>query len=313
MTYQKSKNENMRHKNIHHSQVTHQHKNQQYQNQINPVWNLKHNIVQTSPLYTLCRFIPKGHKVQLQFYQSSCILSYVRRRKDNIKRGDYKQQSYHITSSFHPSLGQGNKGTVVYGTLFHVQNCRCFTIEDVWYFKSQRTKEIPWPDKDNYMIQILQHIKQDYFGKNSIIIGSCVSRVSKTDLMDVVQSIDYPIYGIQHLYYNQYKIERYHNDSKIFKIKADILPDIYHLYNENECIGQACIPDYKSSVMMNMHFRNIKENENLDALEESDDEEEFQNESLDKYVDMKKELYFRCKWNKEFHLWVPIEISKERK
>jgi superfamily II DNA/RNA helicase len=37
----------------------------------------------------------------------------------------------------------------------------------------------------------------------------------------------------------------------------------------------AFIPDYSTSVMMNKLFRNIKENQNLDALEESDDEEEF--------------------------------------
>ena len=37
----------------------------------------------------------------------------------------------------------------------------------------------------------------------------------------------------------------------------------------------ACIPNYKTSMMMNALFRNIKENRNLDLLEESDDEEEF--------------------------------------
>ena len=282
-----------------------------FKNKSNPVWTMQNNNNSNStPSYTLCRFIPKGHKVQLQFYKTSCILSYIQKRdfRKNTKQNK-TQHSYHVTSSFHPSLGQGNIGTIVYGTLFYVQHCRCFTIEDIWYFKSQRTKETSWLDKEQYMLQILQDIKQDYFGKQSIIIGSCVSRLSKKDLLQCVNSIDYPIYGIQELYFNQYKMERYQNESRIFKIKADILPDIYHLYNENECIGQACIPDYKTSVMMNTHFRNIKENENLDALEESDDEEEFQNESLDKYVDMKKELYFRCKWNKEFHLWVPIEVS----
>ena len=41
---------------------------------------------------------------------------------------------------------------------------------------------------------------------------------------------------------------------------------------------------------MNSLFRNIKENRNLDLLEESDDEEEFENTSLDKFVDLDKEL-----------------------
>ena len=35
---------------------------------------------------------------------------------------------------------------------------------------------------------------------------------------------------------------------------------------------------------MNELFRNIKENSNLDLLEESDDEEEFENVNPDKYV-----------------------------
>ena len=35
---------------------------------------------------------------------------------------------------------------------------------------------------------------------------------------------------------------------------------------------------------MNSLFRNIKENGNLDLLEESDDEEEFENIALDKFV-----------------------------
>ena len=34
------------------------------------------------------------------------------------------------------------------------------------------------------------------------------------------------------------------------------------------------IPDYKTSVFMNDLFRTIKENKNLDLLEESDDEED---------------------------------------
>mgnify|MGYP003328747202 CR=1 FL=1 len=45
------------------------------------------------------------------------------------------------------------------------------------------------------------------------------------------------------------------------------------------------IPDYKTSVMMNNIFRKIKENKNLDYIEESDDEDDFQNIDIDKYVD----------------------------
>jgi hypothetical protein len=97
---------------------------------------------------------------------------------------------------------------------------------------------------------------------------------------------------------------------KIFICKPDIQNDIYHLHSlENEYIGLACIPDYKTSVMMNKLFRIIKENKDLDALEESDDEEEFENENVDKFVYLDKSYKMICNFNNKFKKWVPIKIT----
>jgi len=97
----------------------------------------------------------------------------------------------------------------------------------------------------------------------------------------------------------------------IFKVKADIQNDIYHLYcmenNKEIFYNIAYIPDYKTSVMMNKLFRNIKENDNLDLLEESDDEEEFQNENIDRFVDMNKSHLMICKFNHKFKKWYPVK------
>jgi hypothetical protein len=104
----------------------------------------------------------------------------------------------------------------------------------------------------------------------------------------------------------------------IFKIKADIQNDIYHLYcienNVEIFYNVAYIPDYKTSVMMNKLFRNIKENENLDLLEESDDEDEFQNENIDRFVDINKSYLMICKFNHKFKKWYPVkEYSDQNK
>lgn len=96
---------------------------------------------------------------------------------------------------------------------------------------------------------------------------------------------------------------------KIFTCKPDIQNDIYHLYSlEKEYIGLACIPDYKTSVMMNKLFRVIKENNDLDALEESDDEEEFENENVDKFVYLDRSYKMICNFNNKFKKWIPIKI-----
>jgi hypothetical protein len=96
---------------------------------------------------------------------------------------------------------------------------------------------------------------------------------------------------------------------KILTCKPDIQNDIYHLYtSDNEYVGLAAIPDYKTSVMMNKLFRIIKENNDLDALEESDDEEEFENINIDKFVYINKSYKMICNFNNKFKKWVPIKI-----
>ena len=60
---------------------------------------------------------------------------------------------------------------------------------------------------------------------------------------------------------------------------------------------------------MNDLFRNIKENSNLDLLEESDDEDEFENISETKYVDMNKSVVMNCEFNTKFKRWEPTTIT----
>jgi hypothetical protein len=99
-------------------------------------------------------------------------------------------------------------------------------------------------------------------------------------------------------------------------VKPEIQSDIYGLYVYNhdskKCdyyVETACIPDYKTSVMMNKLFRKIKENENLDALEESDDEEEFENQDIDKYVHLDKEYNMICEYNYKHKKWTPLRLA----
>jgi len=101
---------------------------------------------------------------------------------------------------------------------------------------------------------------------------------------------------------------------KVFFIKPDLQNDIYYLYQSSttnfEVISKeiAHIPDYKTSVLMNTLFRNIKENINLDSLEESDEEEEFENIQIDKFVDLNKIIKMRCIFNYKFKKWVPVSV-----
>jgi hypothetical protein len=106
------------------------------------------------------------------------------------------------------------------------------------------------------------------------------------------------------------------NIQAVFMVRPNIQNDIYELFvnttnnRANELVFHnfAHISSYKTSVMMNRVFRNIVENERLDAQEESEDETEFENTDPDKYVSLHKEFLMMCRFNKRFCRWVPVQF-----
>jgi len=102
-----------------------------------------------------------------------------------------------------------------------------------------------------------------------------------------------------------------YSQNTVFSVCADLQNDIYHLY----AYGKNCVPVYYDyayipncfvSIFMNELFRNIKENANLDCIEESDDDDDFQDGRCDKYVDLTKKLFIECAFNKKFKRWIPL-------
>jgi hypothetical protein len=114
--------------------------------------------------------------------------------------------------------------------------------------------------------------------------------------------------NITSIKYNTIQKQTIQKQTKVFMCKPDIQNDIYHLYSlNNEYMGLACIPDYKTSIMMNNLFRIIKENNDLDKLEESDDEDEIENSNIDKFVFLDKSYKMVCEYSKKFRKWVPLK------
>lgn len=102
----------------------------------------------------------------------------------------------------------------------------------------------------------------------------------------------------------------------VFRVIPDIQYDIYHLYaygknHEPIYYNTAYIPNIEKSVFMNNLFRVIRENSNLDYIEESDDEEDFETIAVDKYVDLNKVYNILCSFNTKFKRWVPLRIAEK--
>ena len=138
---------------------------------------------------------------------------------------------------------------------------------------------------------------------------SLLKQVKKT------KDIDVSLYLSK--YYCEYKKNfrsPQYEKKTIFTVKADIQSDIYHLFafgkqNKKEYYDVAYIPNYDISVKMNSIFRTVKENINIDNIEESDDEDDFQNIDPFKYVNTNIEVPMYFQYNKRFKKWIPLGIA----
>jgi hypothetical protein len=139
--------------------------------------------------------------------------------------------------------------------------------------------------------------KKILFNQNNS--NSLSNILKKDDFTDYSNRIDY--------LKPQYKYKT------VFQVSADIQQDIYHLFaygknNKPVYYGIAYIPSYNKSVFMNSLFRKIRENKNLDFIEESDDEDDFENTNENKYVELDKILFMEFSFHFKFKKWVPLRV-----
>lgn len=231
-------------------------------------------------------------------------------------------------------------GTLFYGTTFNHINHPFFCIEDIFFNKNQNTAYMRFNKKINIICDILKNnIKQIASDNNYLVFGLPIISNSASMFDDKLKTIKYKLSSVQ--YYNkeinkhatlsfqkyisdEFNIinkknfqtkttnitnNNYSNKTNTFLIKPDTDNDIYHIYSlNNDYIGVACISDFQTSVFMNSLFRNIKENNDLDALEHSDDEDEFEDSNANKFVYLEKSHKMLCGFNNKFKKWYPIKV-----
>lgn len=237
-------------------------------------------------------------------------------------------------------------GTVLYGTLFKHLNQSFFSIEDIHYYKGSNVSRENWKEKMDITLGMLKReLKQVSYNQSFTVFGLPLMSNSHQDLDRLLHNgTTYKIAFIQYrslnatktshfMFYHKYitYINDVNNHTTIlpannktnnhvpnthltivFQVKPDIQNDIYHLYaRNNHYYDTATIPDYQTSVMMNKLFRIIKENDNLDKLEESDDEEEFECANEDKFVHLDKTMNMKCRFHRKFRKWIPVEVVND--
>ena len=264
--------------------------------------------------------VPKGNRSLLWFtyYQTSFVALVI-----NLNRYNKYEDVNIYTACFDKELAL--KETLIYGYEFQKNDSVFFACTNIFIYKGECVKNRIYKEKFEIFRGIFaREIKQVNYCKDSLLIGLPVICDKYNHVYSLSEKASYETNGIMYLQANRnssFGISYFTKRSQdaVFKVKASIQNDIYYLYykeqdaREDENTGLnteydiALINTYKNSMMMNKIFRNIKENRNLDLLEESDDEEEFEDISLDKFVDVNKKIKIQCVYNPRFKSWMPLE------
>ena len=285
---------------------------------------------------------PKGRKAYLWFtyYKKDllCLLIFINNHKNIC---DESNEFYKFNIEYDNTLCYNN--VLLIGTYFYKFNIinnnknlndnnkifkHYFILDNVLNFniynnmlKKNFCNEL-FKFKLNLYKNVMQKIKNSNYNVNLGIILD-----NYDELFKIIYKLNYQIYCISCFnnkkYLGNFIIDNnlFNNNNNLgkdikinFKITACVNQDLYNLYvlenNKEIFYDYALINSYKTSIFMNKIFRKIKENNNLDLLEESDNEEEFENINLDKYVDLEKSLIIECVYNKKFKKWIPKNLAK---
>lgn len=190
-------------------------------------------------------------------------------------------------------------GTALSAIKFKYNNTEFYCIKDIYYYKNQYVNRFNL----NIMEQVFRQIRNTH---GFIIFGFPLYNKNINILSEQIKKLKYKVHSIQYRYNNKYLNKLYKNTNKVvLSVKPTIKPDVYELYCKNNSFyAYALIPNLSTSIKMNNIFRRIKENTNIDLIEESDDEDEFENINDDKYI-KQEEKYMECLYNDKFNMWVP--------
>ena len=296
-----------------------------------------------SPIYDICVSIPTGKRQFAWFtYDEDGDVCYLMDLTRDGKIGHIEHLKVDFFGSHSlGSLASGSLayGTILYGTLCAVDGLSFFIADDIYYYKGIYTKPLTFGEKFGFLTDVVSRLSVKD-STNTIIKMACIETFSSENQPVRLE----PAYVSHHLQYRsssqimpylnqtvktrsfapaaavEPKIYIPRNDldfgapayktEVVFRVMADIQSDIYLLYAYNndafEFVDIAYIGSRKESAFMNSLFRNIRENMNVDYGEESEDEDMFQNTSVDKYVDLKTEYKMMCSFHHKFKKWVPV-------
>jgi len=274
--------------------------------------------LETSSEYFILK--PKGKKCYIWFtyYQKEilCILIYL--NDNNILSSQNK--FYKLDIVFDNELCYNN--TLIQSILINKKNITYIVIDTIFNYNIYNyiISENSYLHNIKSKLKLYDVVIKQIINNNNYKFHIPLIHNNIDELYKKIHNLNYDLYCISaysttkflgNLIFNN-QVSFVNTIKANFCIKAEYAMDIYSIYildNINTIFYDYLLIDsYKLSVFMNNIFRKIKENKNLDLLEESDSEDEFQDTSKNKFVNTEKSIVMQCIYNYKFKKWIPEKV-----
>jgi hypothetical protein len=236
------------------------------------------------------RVVPVGDIVYLWLTAEKSNVSYI------VSTDLRHIQKQYIT--FHPKLAFGI-GTLLVGIEYIYNNINCFCITNIYTYKGESVHSLDWNDKYKMIHKLLK--KEYKTTPHSPFLGLPYTIDGYTSFIKAPLT-----YKGRIEYLGKSSIQK--RENTLWKtIMASPKEDIYYIKGTTENV---MVNTLKLSVALNRIFRNVKENDNLDAVEESDDE--YDNPEETRWI-RPVEYNIQCVWNMKYKMYeivYPLNIRK---
>lgn len=282
-----------------------------------PNYQFKNNVVRHS--YDIISFTPVGRKAFLWFTiglgdKPACYLLYTSSNRQQIFTVD------EVVARFDDRIMRYGD-TILFGTMVKSKdivmpmgataqnNQSVFVAEDIMMWRGDNMSI-------DYTVRLafLADTLNKYLANTKFSLSFAEFRVMMPVLTGkrvIPRNIGYTVYNILNYTEKGVRVVKdvLPNECVVMSITAKPEEDTYDVVdNMGRYVGNAAVQSYKTSMWLNGIFRNIRENGNLDYLEESENEDEFQNMADDKFIKRSEPVKFKCEFNQKFKKWAPIEL-----
>ena len=201
---------------------------------------------------------------------------------------------YPVHAAFSSNLALG---TVLHGTITHHESKRCFVMDNIFHLQGQ-----PVLHDFAGKLKIMHTLLKDSLGSTPCLPSQALFALPVYSYCQIPLDTMYKVYCVKCVQLHGPKVVNIPDKTAVFEVSPTPTCDMYELKAADGSVHVACVDSYARSVMLNHLFRRVHENQYLDAVEESDDEDCPNAVFLDRSYPM------LCRWHPLHKKWTPISL-----